>query len=295
MILKKKYLIIVIFILYFTLTFQGSCTIFNEQENKDNKNIQTYLSTSDSVVVEWNCTWGGGPSDLGNDVAADSLNNVYLAGSTSSFGEGFGDMALVKYSSSGVQQWNRTWGGSSGDYGNGVAVDSSENVYLAGYSWSFGVIERDMILVKYNSSGVQQWNRTWGGIDHDLGYRIAVDSFDNVYLAGYTRNYSAGSSDMVLVKHDSSGVQQLNRTWDVSDEDYGIGVAVDSLNNLYLAGTTHNFGLGDYDMVLVKYIPVEKVEEKKEPVIPGYNLFFLLSAISIITVISLKKKIKEKI
>ena len=50
----------------------------------------------------------------------------------------------------------------------------------------FGAGSDDMVLVKYDSSGVQQWNRTWGGIDDDGGWGVAVDSFDNVYLCGYT-------------------------------------------------------------------------------------------------------------
>jgi len=94
----------------------------------------------------------------------------------------------VKYDSSGVQQWNRTWGGIDEDGGSLTAVDSSDNVYISGWTVSFGAGDSagdsDMVLVKYDSSGVQQWNRTWGGIDP--GWGVAVDSSDNVYLAGDT-------------------------------------------------------------------------------------------------------------
>jgi len=125
-----------------------------------------------------------------------------------------------------------------------------------------------MILVKYDSSGVQQWNRTWGGIDRDYGVVPAVDSSDNVYVSGGTDSFGAGSWDAVLVKYDSSGVQQWYRTWGGSNEDNGRGVAVDSSDNVYLAGRTFNFGAGSSDMYLVKYgvdgngdgtIPVELI------------------------------------
>ncbi|GAH13732.1 unnamed protein product, partial [marine sediment metagenome] len=38
--------------------------------------------------------------------------------------------------------------------------------------------------VKYDSSGVQQWNSTWGGIDNEAGSGVAVDTSDNIYITG---------------------------------------------------------------------------------------------------------------
>ncbi|MFX0071310.1 MAG: hypothetical protein ACFFAO_09490 [Candidatus Hermodarchaeota archaeon] len=49
-----------------------------------------------------------------------------------------------------MQQWHRTWGGTDDDYGWGVAVNSSDNVYLSGYTESFGEGYEDMVLVKYD-------------------------------------------------------------------------------------------------------------------------------------------------
>jgi len=284
---KKLYLMVFIFFLYFSFVSQGTHTFSNEQDDKDNKNIVPLLSASNSVAYEWNRTWGGIDTDGGSGVAVDSSDNVYLAGFTKSFGAGHYDMVLVKYDSSVVQQWNRTWGGIDYDHSRGVAVDSSDNVYLAGDKESFEAGPFDMVLVKYDSSGVLQWNRTWGGSDYDSGRGVAVDSSDNVYLAGYTDSFGAGNRDMVLVKYDSSGVLQWNRTWGGSNWDEGNGVVVDSSDNVYLAGFTESFGAGNFDMVLVKY-GVEKRE--KEQIISGYYLLLFITIISVITAISIKKK-----
>ncbi len=208
-----------------------------------------------SGVQQWNRTWGGTEWDVGWGVAVDSSDNVYFVGSTQSFGSGSSDMVVVKYDSSGVQQWNRTWGGPEPDEGFGVAVDSSNNVYIGGRTRSFGVGDNDILLVKYDSSGVQQWNRTWGGTDYDLSWGVAVDSSNNVYLAGHTINFGAGSYDMVVVKYDNSGVQQWNRTWGGTDAETGWGVVAYSSDNVYLVGETMSFGAGSRDMVLVKYGP----------------------------------------
>ncbi len=211
---------------------------------------ENFLAKYDSSgVQQWNRTWGGGYLDEKGGVAVDSSDNVYVAGNTygmSGF-EGH-DMILMKYDSSGEPQWNRTWGGDGWDDGRAVVVDSSDNVYLA------GIGDWDMALVKYDSSGVQQWNRTWGGVGENKlgrGNGVAVDSSDNVYLAGI--GDWNGDGGMILVKYDSSGVLQWNRTWGGSDRDKCNGVVVDSSDNVYLTGSTNSFGLGGFDMVLVKY------------------------------------------
>lgn len=205
-------------------------------------------------VQKWNSTWGGTANDEGYGVAVDLVNDyVYLAGYTDSFTVGGSDMVLVQYDSDGGQIWNRTWGGSDDDVCNGVAVDSSYNVYLAGTTKSFGKGEEDMVLVKFDSGGNFEWNRTWGWIEEDMGQGVAVDSSGYVYLAGSTNYYDASGTDMVLVKYDDSGVEQWKHIWSGDSTDEGYGVAVDSLDNVYLTGMTYSFGEVYSDMVLVKY------------------------------------------
>ena len=239
-------------LLYFSIQFGGIILSIND-EGSENKSITPILSNGKSVSFKWSRTWGGANWDIGTGVTVDLSDNVYVAGYTSSFGAGNYDMVLVKYDGNGTQQWNRTWGGDNDDSGYGVAIDSSDNVYLAGHTDSFGAGGADMVLVKYDGNGTQQWNRTWGGDDYDYGYGVAGDSLDNVYLVGSTRSFGAGGADMVLMKYDGNGTQQWNRTWGGANSDYGTGVAIDSSDNVYLAGGTESFGAGGGDMVLIKY------------------------------------------
>jgi len=159
---RQTFLTVLILILHFYIIVQGLNTFSNEQDDKDNKDFIPLLSASNSGEQQWNRTWGGSQNDFGFGVAVDSSNNVYLAGRTYSFGEGLYDMALVKYDSSGVQQWNHTWGGSNWDEGRGVAVDSSNNVYLAGVTPTFGAGSADMVLVKF---GIEKREQAISGYD----------------------------------------------------------------------------------------------------------------------------------
>lgn len=151
-------------------------------------------------IEQWNRSWGGNASDHCHGLALDFSDNILLVGSTRSFGAGDEDMVLVKYNENGILQWNATWGGGGFDRCYGGSTDSSENMYLVGVTDSFDLGGGDIALVKYDKNGEQQWNRTWGGIEHDAGRGIATDSLDNIYLVGQTESFGTGGYDMVLVK-----------------------------------------------------------------------------------------------
>ncbi|MBY8983557.1 MAG: SBBP repeat-containing protein [Candidatus Lokiarchaeota archaeon] len=212
------------------------------------------LKYDDSGIKQWNYTWGGSGDETGWGLTLDSSGNIYVAGTTHSFGVGEGDLALIKFNSSGDVQWNRTWGGGALDTGNGVAIDSSGDIYVSGVTESFGAINRDLLLAKFNSSGDIQWNRTWGGVGLESGAGIVIDSSDNIYLTGYTKSFGTGfQSDIALIKFNSSGDIQWNRTWGGISDEFSGGLTIDSADNIYVSGTTLSFGEGNADIVLLKY------------------------------------------
>ena len=96
------------------------------------------------------------------------------------------------------------------DYANGVATDSSGNVYVTGgtkggLDGNTSAGDTDLFVVKYNSSGTKQWTKQLGTSSGDYARGVATDSSGNVYVTGYTGggldgNTSAGSSDLFVVK-----------------------------------------------------------------------------------------------
>ena len=124
----------------------------------------------------------------------------------------------LKYNSSGTKQWTKQLGTSSHDVGEGVTVDSKNNIYVSGYT--YGGLDGntnsgsyDIFLVKYNSSGTKQWTQQLGSTSHEVGYGVTVDSSDNIYVTGTTYggldgNTNSGNWDIFLVKYNSDGVKQ---------------------------------------------------------------------------------------
>ena len=151
------------------------------------------------------------------------------------------------------------------DWSNGVAVDANGNVYVAGYTeGNLGGSNQgsyDIVLVKYDSAGIQQWIRQLGSPDYDRSAGVAVDANGNVYVAGSTEGNLDGSNqggnDIVLVKYDSAGIQQWIHQLGSPASDRSAGVAVDANGYVYVAGHTYESlggpNQGGWDIVLVKY------------------------------------------
>jgi uncharacterized delta-60 repeat protein len=231
------------------------------------------IKYNSSGTKEWTKQEGSSGDDYAYGVAVDSSGNIYVTGYTEkklhgNNNSGKFDMFLVKYNSSGTRQWTKQFGTSGWDAGYGVAVDSSNNIYVTGYTdgglgGNNNSGKFDMFLVKYNSSGTRQWTKQFGTSGWDVGYGVAVDSSNNIYVTGYTEggldgNTNSGGRDIFLVKYNSSGTKQWTQQFGSSKKDYGLASNVDSKGNIYVTGYTEggldgNTNSGESDIFLVKY------------------------------------------
>ncbi|MFX1273627.1 MAG: SBBP repeat-containing protein [Promethearchaeota archaeon] len=210
------------------------------------------VNTSSTPSVDWYYTWGGSGDDEGEGITVDSSDNIYIVGSTESFGASNKDICFMKFNPIGSVVWNYTWGELHSDRGFDIAVDDSGDLYIAGKTYNFGAGYGDMCLVKFNSTGGFEWYHTWGGGDGDGGYGIALDAAGNAYVCGSTHSFGAYNGDICLVKFNSTGVE-WNYTWGGAGMDIGYGVALDAAGNAYVVGETDSFGAGYTDVCLIKF------------------------------------------
>ena len=197
-------------------------------------------------------TYGGADTDAGNSLVETSDGGYAIAGSTDSYGAGSWDVWLVKTDSSGVMQWNQTYGGTGSDYGWSVVQTTDGGYAVAGYTSSYGAGDFDVWLVKTDAYGNEQWNQTYGGADYDYGQSL-VGTIDGGYaIAGFTLSYGAGDFDVWLVKTDAYGNEQWNQTYGGADYDYGQSLVGTIDGGYAIAGYTYSFGAGQSDVWLVK-------------------------------------------
>ncbi len=187
-----------------------------------------YQGDSDAFVVKldasghriWNTFLGGSGTDESYGIARDAKGNIFVTGNTQyiSWGQPIlplidTDAYVAKLDPWGNLVWNTFVGSfNGGDFGNGVAVDSSGNVYAAGrsyYNWGYPAqplgTHWGIFAARFSSSGELLWNTFLGGDGNDEGGRLAVDNRGHMFVAAsgvggwgkQVRRYGGGSDGFV--------------------------------------------------------------------------------------------------
>ncbi|HKP53573.1 MAG TPA: SBBP repeat-containing protein [Chloroflexia bacterium] len=236
---------------------------------------KSYPLTIDPVLT-YSTYLGGGAYDQGNSIAVDSAGNVYVAGYTQSDNfpvqgayqgnrHGGIDTFITKLNPSGSALVFSTYlGGNGNDYGQGIAFDSNNNVYVTGYTNSSNFPtanpiqatnrgSNDAFVTKLNSSGSALVYSTYlGGSDDDRAFSIAVDGSGNAHIVGHTPSTdyptmnpfqatNGGSYDVFVSKVNSSGSALIYSTYlGGTALDYGYGIAADTQDNAYVTGGAYS-------------------------------------------------------
>ena len=210
--------------------------------------------------------------------ATDGPGNLYVAGATTgSFGgpnsNSAEDMFVAKFDTSGNHLWTRQFGNAGQQVGEGMIVDATGNVYIAGTtSGSWGgpaggdgnaTNPYDGYLMKLDSNGNQQWLRQFGGHSYDAAGAVTLDPVGNVYVAGYSNSNLPGTnadgSDAFVMKFTPAGDLQWTTQAGPPGPDEGYAIASDGGGNLYTAGSVFRgsmFTPFDYDVFAAKISPV---------------------------------------
>jgi len=134
----------------------------------------------------WSRTFGGELNDSGVSFELTSDGSFIMVGSTSSFGEYWDDLWLVKADAQGNELWSRAYGGSDYDYGRGVQETPDGGYIIVGDTYSFGPGLDDIWLIKTDADGNKLWEKFFGGnmVDSPLAIKLTPDG--GYIILGYT-------------------------------------------------------------------------------------------------------------
>jgi hypothetical protein len=201
--------------------------------------------SSKPIEVEWARKYGGADEEVANSIVKTTDGGYALAGYAK---KGFNDdFWLVKVDSLGNHQWNKTYDRAYSDIAFSVVETADGGYALAGITYASGTND-DFWLVKVDSLGNHQWNKTYGAVGNERAYSV-VETSDGYALAGQTGPYE--NLDFMLVKVDSYGNMQWNLTYGGAKPDNAYSV-VETSDGYALAGYTYSFGAGKSDFWLVK-------------------------------------------
>lgn len=179
----------------------------------------------------------GGTKGFSQNCVADTSGNVYFIGwfDTSS---SVRETVLVKYNSSGTIQWQRKILGPANISSTGevIAIDSTgANVFISCIYPRSG--SSASAILKYNSSGVIQWQRTLytGSSNNVQASNITIDSSDNVFVGG--SESVSGSFRGFIAKYNSAGTLQWQQYVSYASQANVRYIWIDSSGNLYCGGS----------------------------------------------------------
>ncbi|MCW7071423.1 MAG: hypothetical protein OCU12_03690 [Methanophagales archaeon] len=184
--------------------------------------------------------------DLGNSVTTPHSNGLCTE---------------INYKYVPEEEWSKTFGGSDYDFAMSVQQTTDGGYIIAGSTDSYGAGSYDFWLVKTDSDGNKEWDKTFGGSDYDWAESVQQTTDGGYIIAGFTRSYGAGDRDFWLVKTDANGNKEWDKTFGGSDYDFASSVQQTADGGYIIAGSTASYGAGDKDFWLVKV----KGEEPTEP------------------------------
>lgn len=248
--------------------------------------IDYWVVKVDSIGnIQWQNTIGGNSTDLSRSIEQTSDGGYIIGGESASpisgdkseneFTQGLFDIWIVKLNTNGVVEWDNTIGGTDNDFLEVLKETTDGGFIIGGTSWS--VISGDKIedtigmkdwwIIKLDVLGNIQWQNTIGGTKDENIYDVNETDNGGFILIGTSNSAISGDKtegniglwDYWIVKLDSSGAIEWDRTIGGNEDDFGQKILQTS-NGGYVVGgyskssnsihkTEDNIGGNDYWIV----------------------------------------------
>lgn len=202
-------------------TLDGNYIVVGSTSSYGNGNTDVYLVKLDSLGNPlWAKFYGGFGNEVGKSVIQLSDSSYVIAGFTNSYGAGGYDGYIIRVDKFGTLIWQRTFGGLDWDFANDLVAGSDGNIFVVGYTNSFGNGKRDGFLIKYDLAGNLLLQKTYGGVENEELASIINTNDNFLATVGYTESKGEINGDGYFLKLDLNGDTLFTRTFGGPYKDY---------------------------------------------------------------------------
>ncbi len=232
------------------------------QSNSNDMDVSVNKGAHDFWIVKldglggivWEKSYGGNSLDVAYDIAIATDGGYLVVGtSQSTLGDvtgnhGSWDLWVIKMDNIGNLIWQKSYGGSGNDYGHSVKTTNDGGYVIAGNSTSNDgdlTINKgldDYWIVKIDSIGNIEWQKSYGGTGNDEASSIDQTSDGGYIVAGYSNSQNGDvsgnqiSEDYWVVKLDSLGGLEWEKCFGGSSDDRGRSIQESPNNGYIVAG-----------------------------------------------------------
>ncbi len=249
--------------------------------------VQLTTFAQQTPAIQWQKCLGGTSDEYANCIQPTPDGGYIMAGyTTSNDGDvtgnhGVRDAWVVKLSSTGSLQWQKTLGGTADDYAYSIQLTPDGGYIMAGYTQSInGDVTgnhsgNDAWVVKLGTTGNIEWQKALGGTVSDVAYDIQSTPDGGYIVAGTTYSTDGdvtgnhGVNDAWVVKLSSTGSLQWQKTLGGTGYDLAYSIQPTTDGGYIVAGYTNSINgdvtgnHGGYDAWVVKLSVTGIVEWQK--------------------------------
>ena len=207
----------------------------------------------------WTKEYGGDSTDFGYDIQLTTDGGFIITGQTT-LNKLSKDLYLIKVDSSGTIEWEKIFGGFGTEEGRSVRQTSDKGYIVSGTTNSIGNGYNDIYLLKTDSLGNLEWEKTFGGSGGETGYAARQTADSGYVVVGSTGSYGVGYSSIYVIRTDKNGDSLWTNTYGGNKADFGYSVEITNDGGFVFVGSTASYGNGESDVYIVKTDPFGNFE-----------------------------------
>jgi len=203
--------------------------------------------------IKWQKTFGGDGYDWASDAVITPEGDIIIAGLTNSFGAGYDDVWVLRLDGNGNVKWQKTYGGSSGDYARAVALAPNGDIIVVGQTSGLDIqfqcqgicVYTGLWILRLDGNGNVKWQKAYGNGNDIHASSVKITPDGDIIVAG-SISTEGNDYDLLLLKLDEYGNIKWAKTYGGAywESVFNSNVVVLPNGDFIVASSSASFGIG---------------------------------------------------